>query len=600
MKRDKFDRSHIALYLCGLLLMVWFGLRLAPALSGGLPAIMEGMNTLFQYPFQIKICKDSLRAVLVSVMLYTVLIGAYLSDDRNYRRREEHGSAKWGDPNKINKHYAEPEPTENVILSEHVSIGLDSRKHQHNLNVTIVGGSGSGKSRNIVIPNLMNANTSFMVLDPKGELLRTTGNLLKEEGYEIRVLDLIRMERSHCYNPFRYIRNDADIQKLVTILFDSTTPKGSHPQEPYWDQMAGTLLKALMFLLYYEAPKNEQSFQMVLELIRAGEVREGDDTFQSPLDIVFERLEMRKPGHIAYRMYQNYRGAPGKTLKSIQSSLIAHLEKFELDSLASITQTDELDLPSMGEKKTALFAVIPDSDSSFNFLVSILYTQLFQQLEDLADFTYSGRLPVHVSFLMDEFANVALPDDFQKSLATMRSREISATIILQNLAQLKALFEKDWESIIGNCDSLVYLGGNEQSTHEYISKSLGKETIDADSYGRSRGRNGSFTTNRQVMGRDLMTPDEVRMMDYRDAIVLIRGENPIIDRKYDLHHHPNASRTTVGGAEPYIHGADTRSIATVAIDRSLAELAEKAEHPLHRYEILTPEELEEKLNIKEN
>lgn len=600
MKRDRFDCAHLALYLCGLLLMVWLGIRLAPALSGGLPAIIKSINNLFQHPFQIELCKDSLRAVLVFAALYMVLIGIFLSNESNYRRRKEYGSAKWDDPVKLNKRYADPEPMENMILSEHVAIGLDGRKHQHNLNVTVIGGSGSGKSRSIVIPNLMNANTSFMVLDPKGELLRTTGKLLEEEGYDIRVLDLIHMERSHCYNPFRYIRNDADIQKLVTILFDSTTPKGSHPQEPYWDQMAGTLLKALMFLLYYEAPRNEQSFQMVLELIRAGEVREGDDMFQSPLDIIFERLEMRKPGHIAYRLYQNYRGAPGKTLKSIQSSLIAHLEKFELDSLASITQTDELDLPSMGEKKTALFAVIPDSDASFNFLVSILYTQLFQQLEDLADYTYDGKLPVHVSFLMDEFANVALPDGFQKSLATMRSREISATIILQNLAQLKALFEKDWESILGNCDSLVYLGGNEQSTHEHISKSIGKETIDADSYGRSRGRSGSYSTNRQVMGRELMTPDEVRMLDYHDAIILIRGENPILDRKYDLHHHPNVSRTTEGGAAPYIHGADTRSIATVTIDRTLRERAEKTEYPLHQYVILTPEELEEQLNIKEN
>ena len=349
----------------------------------------------------------------------------------------------------------------------------------------------------------MNANTSFVCLDPKGELLRDTGNLLKSKGYEIKVIDLINMEKSHCYNPFVYLRNDNDIQRLVTNLFKNTTPKGSQSQDPFWDQAAQMLLLALIFYLHYEAPEDEQNFPTVMEMIRAGEVHEDDEGFVSPLDELFDRLEMRNPEHIALKYYRNYHSGSGKTLKSIQITLVARLEKFNLESLAGITQTDEMELWSVGEKKTAVFAVIPDNDSSFNFLVGMLYTQLFQQLYYQADIVHGGRLPVHVHFVMDEFANVALPDEFDKLLATMRSREISVSIIIQNLAQLKALFEKQWESIVGNCDEFLYLGGNEQSTHEYVSKLLGKETIDTNTYGQSKGRNGSYSVNWQITGRDM-------------------------------------------------------------------------------------------------
>ena len=429
-------------------------------------------------------------------------------------------------------------------------------------------------------------------MDPKGELLRDTGNLLKANGYEIKVIDLINMEKSHCYNPFVYLRNDNDIQRLVTNLFKNTTPKGSQTQDPFWDQAATMLLLALVFYLHYEAPPDEQNFSMVMDMIRYGEVKEDDENHVSPLDVLFQKLEYRNPEHIALKYYRGYHSGSGKTLKSIQISLISRLEKFNLESLASITQYDELELPLMGERKTAVFAVIPDNDTSFNFIVGMLYTQLFQQLYYSADIVHGGRLPVHVHFVMDEFANVALPDEFDKLLATMRSREISVSIIIQNMAQLKALFEKQWESIVGNCDEFVYLGGNEQSTHEYVSKLLGKETIDTNTYGRSRGRNGSYSTNWQLAGRELLTPDEVRMLDNRYALLFIRGERPVQDDKYNVLHHPNVALTTDGGAAPYQHGEDTRSVAMIAVDDRLIGQAQTLTLPEgDEYELLSEEDL---------
>ena len=380
------------------------------------------------------------------------------------------------------------------------------------------------------------------------------GSLLEKKNYEVRVLDLINMEKSHCYNPFVYLRDDNDVQRLVTNLFKSTTPKDSQSQDPFWDTAASMLLLALIFYLKYEAPPEEQNFAMVMELLRAGDVREEDETYVSPLDELFDRLETVNPEHIALKYYQAYHSGSGKTLKSIQITLASRLEKFKLESLAGLTMTDELRLPELGEKKVALFALIPDNDTSFNFLVSILYTQLFQQLFYIADHKYGGSLPVHCHFLMDEFSNVSLPDDFDKILSVMRSRGVSVSIILQNLAQLKALFEKQWESVVGNCDEFLYLGGNEQSTHKYVSELLGKETIDTNTYGKSLGRNGNYSTNYQISRRELLMPDEVRMLDNRYALLFIRGERPVMDLKYDLLKHPNIKDTVDGGEKAYRHG----------------------------------------------
>lgn len=597
VRNDKFSKASLTLYACGTIPVIWIALLLAPYVDGGLVALIRYGGAALNDPFHIVLCEDSLKAVLIFLTCYGLGIGIYLSTDRNYRRREEHGSAKWGVPGQVNQKYADKNITENKILTQNVAIGLDGRRHRRNLNILVCGGSGAGKTRFFAKPNIMNANTSFVCLDPKGELLRDTGNLLREKGYDIKVIDLINMEKSHCYNPFVYIRNDNDVQRLVTNLFKNTTPKGSQSQDPFWDQAAQMLLLALVFYLHYEAPEDEQNFPMVMEMIRSGEVIEDNDEYRSPLDELFDRLEMREPDHIALKYYRNYRSGSGKTLKSIQITLVSRLEKFNLDSLASMTRTDEMELWSLGEKKTAIFAVIPDNDSSFNFIVGLLYTQLFQQLYYQADVVHGGRLPIHVHFVMDEFANVALPDEFDKLLATMRSREISVSIIIQNLAQLKTLFEKQWESIVGNCDEFIYLGGNEQSTHEYVSKLLGKETIDTNTYGQSKGRNGSYSTNWQIAGRELLMPEEVRMLDNRYSLVFIRGERPVRDFKYDILKHPNVKLTTDGGAEAYRHGEDTCSVATVCFDKELLKQAAEKDTDdtvKHRFILLTEEELEDK------
>ena len=598
MRQDKFSRQNILLYCLGTIPVTWLALLIAPYMEDGLAGLIWNFGPAMENPFHVVLCADSGRVVAVLLLCYALAIGVYLSTQRNYRRREEHGSAKWGSTAQVNRKYADAHSTENKILTQNVAIGLDGRKHRRNLNTLVCGGSGAGKTRFFAKPNLCQANSSYVVLDPKGELLVSTGKLLEAKGYSIRVLDLINMDRSHCYNPFVYLRDDNDIQRLVTNLFKNTTPKGSQSQDPFWDQAATMLLLALVFYLHYEAPPEEQNFPMVMEMIRAGDVREDDDTYKSALDILFERLEMRNPEHIALKYYRNYHSGSGKTLKSIQITLISRLEKFNLDSLASITQNDELELWSLGEQKTAIFAVIPDNDSSFNFLVGMLYTQLFQQLYHQADFVHGGRLPVPVHFLMDEFANVALPDEFDKLLSTMRSREISVSIIIQNLAQLKALFEKQWESIVGNCDEFLYLGGNEQSTHEYVSKLLGKETIDTNTYGRSKGRNGSYSTNWQLAGRELMTPDEVRMLDNRYALLFIRGERPLEDFKYDILKHPNIALTTDGGAEPYRHGEDLISIAALSIDERLLKKAGMKPVSDEEYLFFSEEEFEELLHKK--
>ena len=552
------------LYVLGIIPVIWLALLIAPYMSNGLIEIIKNAGNALNNPFKITIMENSLKTVLIFLIIYVLSILVYEATRKNYRRREENGSAKWGEASDLNKKYKQPN-NYNKILTKNVSLGLNGKKHRRNVNVLVVGGSGAGKTYSYCKPNVMQCNTSYVVLDPKGEIVRDTGYLLEQNGYEVRVLDLINMEKSHCYNPFVYLKTDNDVQKLVTNLFKSTTPKGSSTNDPFWDTAASMLLLALIFYLKYEAPEEEQNFVMVMELLRAGDVKEDDDDYVSPLDMLFNRLETTNPEHISLKYYRAYHSGSAKTLKSIQVTLAARLEKFNLESVAQLTQTDELDLPSLGEKKIALFAIIPDNDTSFNFLVSLLYTQLFQQLFYLADYKYSGSLPVHVHFVMDEFANVSLPDDFDKILSVMRSREVSVSIILQNLAQLKALFEKQWESIVGNCDEFLYLGGNEQSTHKYVSELLGKETIDTNTYGRTYGSHGSYSTNDQIAGRELLTPDEVRMLDNRYALLFVRGERPVKDLKFDLKEHFNSLNTPIGNnsIKPYIHGDTVNAIETI-------------------------------------
>lgn len=591
MKQDD-KQTAIILSVIGIIPVVWLALLIAPSVGGGLPEILPKLLTVFNNPFQIELCEDSLKTVLVLLLCYGFGIGIYFSTRRNYRRREEHGSAKWGDAKAVNKKYYQAPKSENKLMTQNVSIGINAKKHRRNLNTLVCGGSGAGKTRFYCKPNLMQANTSFVILDPKGEIVRDVGKLLEAKGYEIKVLDLISMEKSHCYNPFVYLQNDNDIQRLVTNLFKSTTPKGSQSNDPFWDTAASMLLLALVFYLHYEAPPDEQNFAMVMEMLRAGAIEDEDDNRPSPLDCLFDELADDYPDHIAIKYYRSYHSGSAKTLKSIQITLAARLEKFNLESLAALTSTDELELGTLGEKKTALFALIPDNDTSFNFLVSILYTQLFQQLFYSADHIHGGSLPIPVHFLMDEFANVSLPDDFDKILSVMRSRSVSVSIILQNLAQLKALFEKQWESIVGNCDEFLYLGGNEQSTHKYVSELLGKATIDTNTYGKSEGRSGSYSTNYQISGRELLTPDEVRMLDNQYAILFIRGERPVLDFKYDILKHPNVELTADGKAGVYRHGevkSDVATIELISFDKNQAPETNVAET---NYELLSDEDFE--------
>jgi type IV secretion system protein VirD4 len=563
MRRDK--TAEIVLAALGLPVVVWLGLLLTPVLYGDRTLLLQRLSEALANPTVITTTEDSLKTVLLFIGGYALGIGIYFSSRRNWRRREEHGSAKWGEVRLIVRRYRDRIVKNNKILTQNFRIGFNARKHKRNLNVMVVGGSGSGKTRTYAKPNVMQANCSMVILDPKGEILRDTGTLLERGGFEVRVLDLIHMERSHCYNPLLYCRDDNDVQRLSTNLFKATTPKGSVSQDPFWDTAAAMLHQALVFFLLRMAPPEEQNYQMVMELLRCGEVSEEQEDYLSILDMAMNELERIEPTNIALKYYRNYKSGSAKTLKSIQVTLASRLEKFNLESLAALTATDELDLASLGEKKVALFALIPDNDTSYNFLVSILYTQLFQQLFELADRKYDGELPVHVHFVMDEFSNVSLPSDFDKILSVMRSRGVSASIILQNLAQLKALFEKEWESITGNCDEFLYLGGNEAATHKYVSELLGKETIDHNTFGRSTGRQGNYSTNWQISGRELLTPDEVRMLDNRQALVFVRGERPMMDEKFDISRHPNVALTADGGMPYYRHGVADRIAATIDV-----------------------------------
>lgn len=585
MKKPNEDKlTEYILAGLGVIPIVWAALMVAPVLSEGLAGIVEGFTSGMRNPVKVTWCADSLKAICIFLVIYGMSLGVYYSTRRNYRKGEEHGSAKWGNARQICKKYAEKDNGQNLILTQNVRIGLDGRKHRRNLNVLVVGGSGAGKTRFYAKPNVMQAHTSYVVLDPKGEILRDTGYLLEQQGYDIKVLDLIDTSRSHGFNPFVYLRDDKDVLRLVSNLIRNTTPKGAQSNDPFWERAETALLEALILYLANEAPPEEQNFPMVMEMINAAEVKEEDEEYASVLDELFERLAMRDPEHLAVKQYHIFKLAAGKTAKSILISLGVRLEKFNLPQIASIVSYDELDIPSLGERKTALFAIIPDNDSSLNFIIGMMYSSVFQELYYIADHVHGGRLPTHVHCVMDEFANVALPDEFDKLLATMRSREISVSIIIQNIAQLKALFEKQWESIIGNCDEFLYLGGNEDSTHELVSKKLGKATIDTNTYGKSTGRSGNYSTNYQIGARELYTSDEIRMLDNRYALLFIRGERAIQDEKYDILRHPNVKQTIDGGAPPYIHGQAPKAfeLSDVLLDGDYDD-----------YEVLSEDEINE-------
>ena len=541
------------IWLAGLPVIWWVAILLADAIQPGrnLFELMEVLTEKLNHPFQFHYTEYTIKSMLVCTLLYAAGIGIFYSSQKNYRRGEEHGSAKWGDARQICKKYSKKPYSQNILLTQNFRISLDTHKHRRCLNILVVGGSGAGKSRGFALPNIMQCCCSMVITDPKAELLRKTGGLLEKKGYEVRVFDLINPDTSFCYNPFEYVHDDKDVLRLISNLIQNTTPKGSQSSDPFWEKSETALLQALMLYLLHEAPPEEQNFAMIMEMLGSAQVKEEDEDYESPLDILFDRLEMRDPDSIAVKQYHIYKQAAGKTAKSILISVGVRLAAFNLPQIAKLTNTDELDLSNMGERKVALFCCIPDADTSLNYLVGMIYSQLFQTLYYMADRVHGGALPVPVNCIMDEFPNVSLPNEFEKILATCRSRSIYCSIIIQNMSQLKALFKDSWESLVGNCDEFLYLGGNEKETHKYVSELLGKETIDTNTYGQTKGKSGSYSTNFQQSGRELLQPDEVRMLDNQNALLFIRGERPILDAKYDLMKHPNIRYTEDGGAGPF-------------------------------------------------
>ena len=541
------------IWLAGLPVIWWVAILLADAIQPGrnLFELMEVLTEKLNHPFQFHYTEYTIKSMLVCTLLYAAGIGIFYSSQKNYRRGEEHGSARWGDARQICKKYSQKPYSQNILLTQNFRISLDTHKHRRCLNILVVGGSGAGKSRGFALPNIMQCCCSMVITDPKAELLRKTGGLLEKKGYEVRVFDLINPDTSFCYNPFEYVHDDKDVLRLISNLIQNTTPKGSQSSDPFWEKSETALLQALMLYLLHEAPPEEQNFAMIMEMLGSAQVKEEDEDYEPPLDILFDRLEMRDPDSIAVKQYHIYKQAAGKTAKSILISVGVRLAAFNLPQIAKLTNTDELDLSNMGERKVALFCCIPDADTSLNYLVGMIYSQLFQTLYYMADRVHGGALPVPVNCIMDEFPNVSLPNEFEKILATCRSRSIYCSIIIQNMSQLKALFKDSWESLVGNCDEFLYLGGNEKETHKYVSELLGKETIDTNTYGQTKGKSGSYSTNFQQSGRELLQPDEVRMLDNQNALLFIRGERPILDAKYDLMKHPNIRYTEDGGAGPF-------------------------------------------------
>ena len=545
-------------YLVGTIPVVWIALLLAQSLGGGLPELLRNLTSALEQPTNIIWTDKSLSTILICLAAYGMAVLLYRTNQGRARDGEEHGSAAWATPASVNAQFAQKD---SIPLTQHVRLGLDTHKHRRSLNVLVIGGSGAAKTRSFVLPNILTANTNYVITDPKSEVLLATGGYLKEQGYDVRVLNLVNLEQSDGYNPFCYLRDEKDVLKLVNNLIQSTTPKGSHESDPFWTKAETALLQAIILMLFQEAPEYEQNFSMVMRVLEYAEVREEDEGHVSPLDLLFESIERRKPDSVAVRQYKVFKLAAGKTAKSILVSTAVRLAPFNLPQIQALTEHDDMDLYTLGEKKVALYAVIPDNDNTFNFLVSLLYAQAFQALYYSADQIHHGPLPRHVRFVLDEFAAMPLPG-FTRELATMRSRSISASVIIQNMAQIKELYKDSWETIPGNCDTILYLGGNESSTHKYVSEMLGKATIDTKTHGQTKGKSGSYSTNFQMSGRELLTPDEVRKLDNRYALLFIRGASPVMDEKYDLMHHPAISRSSLGGATPYIHHGSKPSIYT--------------------------------------
>ena len=502
--------------------------------------LMKGFALAFENPLPSLYPKDLLFGITVGVILRLIV---YLKgkNAKKYRKGIEYGSARWGSSSDI-RPFVDPVFQNNVILTQTESLTMSNRpkdpRNARNKNVLIVGASGSGKTRFWLKPNLMQCHSSYVVTDPKGSIIVECGKLLQKEGYKIKILNTINFKKSMHYNPFAYIKSEKDILKLVTTLIANTKGEGKAGDD-FWVKAETLLYTALIGYIYYEAPEHEQNFSTLIEFINASEVREDDEDFKNPVDLMFDRLEEKDPQHFALRQYKKYKLAAGKTAKSILISCGARLAPFDIRELREITAYDEMELDTLGDRKTALFIIISDTDDTFNFLVSMAYTQLFNLLCDKADDVYGGRLPVHVRCLIDEAANIGQIPKLEKLMATIRSREISACLVLQAQSQLKALYKDNADTIIGNCDSMIFLGGKEKTTLKDLSETLGKETIDMFNTSDTRGSQRSYGLNYQKLGKELMSMDELAVMDGGKCILQLRGVRPFLSEKYDITQHPN-------------------------------------------------------------
>lgn len=597
------NKNEFYIYLLPTIPIIWIALLIAPCIDKGLIYSISQITNALNDPFDITWCNNSLKVIIIFLVIYFIYIGLYLSNTLNKLPNKEYGSAHWANAKQVTKLISNPDYFENKLMTQNFRMGLTRQYHGYNLHSLVIGGSGSGKTRYYVMPNLMQCNSSYVVLDPKGDIVRNLGHLLEKEGYVIKVFDLINMDKSHGYNPFKYLQDEKDVLKLINNLIKNTTPKNSSTSDPFWDKAETTLLQAIMLYLYEEAPIEEQNFSMVIEMIAAAEVKEDDENYMSPLDELFERLEFKNPDSLALKIYRIYKLAPAKTTKSILISAGVRLQSFFIDSVKRLTLYDELELDKLATRKTALFCIIPDNDSTFNYLIGMLYTQIFQVLYYQSDYVFHGSLPVTVQMYMDEFANVSIPEDFEKVLNTMRSRGLSVSIILQGLSQLKGLYKDSWETLVSSCDEIFYLGGNEQSTHEYLSKYLGKQTIVSDSYSESKGHSGNYSKSTQKIARELLTIDEVRTLDRKKGLIILGDKMGMIDKKYDLKSHPRYKDIVEAGAPKYLHGLDRHSIDDwqniVLSDNEYELLSEK---DLEKYLIKLDEQerLEEKKNEKTN
>ena len=522
-------------------LILWLAAIAAYAYEDGMNLFqwMGRFSQVLERPFAIGWTAHTPKFMLVSLIAYAFGIALYYSGRENRRPGEEYGSARWGDPRALCRKYMDHQHKEaNIILTQRVRLGMDGYITQRNMNVLVVGGSGSGKTRFFCKPNIYSANCSYLITDPKGELLRAAGALLAAQGYEVRVFNLIDPSQSDGYNPFSYIHSEKDVLTLIDNLIKNTTPRNASGNDPFWEKAEIALDSALMLYLVSEAPPEEQNFEMLIYMMNFAEVREEDDQYRSPLDMLFRALEEEQPNHVAVKQYKAFKQAAGKTAKSILISCGARLAPFDIEELRELMSYDELELDTLGDRKTALFLIMSDTDDTFNFVIAILQSQLFNLLCDKADDEYNGKLPVHVRFLLDEFANIGQIPRFDKLIATIRSREMSASIILQSQSQLKAIYKDAAEIILDNADSTLFLGGRGKNAKD-ISDNLGRETIDSFNTSENRGTQVSHGLTYQKLGKELMTQDEIAVMDGGKCILQLRGVRPFLSDKYDITKHPN-------------------------------------------------------------